>query len=106
MNRRELLSWLAGSISSPLLTACRKAQPLSGSIVGASVDIGHLLRAGTIPQPRSRREIPIVIAGGGIAGLSAGWWLLRHGVHDFQIFELESETGGNSRYGRNSVSAY
>jgi phytoene dehydrogenase-like protein len=38
--------------------------------------------------------------------LSAGWKLAREGFHDFEILELENETGGNSRSGENAVSAY
>jgi phytoene dehydrogenase-like protein len=54
----------------------------------------------------STRSVPIVIVGGGIAGLSAAWALQRHGYTDFEILELEDEVGGNSRSGRNAVSAY
>jgi glycine/D-amino acid oxidase-like deaminating enzyme len=48
----------------------------------------------------------VVIVGAGIAGLAAGWKLARSGFADFLLVELESEAGGNSRAGRNAVSAY
>jgi glycine/D-amino acid oxidase-like deaminating enzyme len=47
-----------------------------------------------------------VIVGGGIAGLSAAWWMMRNGFRDFVVLELEDEAGGNSRGGRNDVSAF
>ena len=50
--------------------------------------------------------MPVVIVGGGVAGLSAGWKLAREGFHDFEILELENEAGGNARSGENAVSAY
>ncbi|MBI3683342.1 MAG: FAD-dependent oxidoreductase [Acidobacteria bacterium] len=46
------------------------------------------------------------MVGGGIAGLSAGWRLAKHGFRDFIIVEMEQRAGGNSRWGENEVSAY
>src|SRR5690606_8202905 len=68
--------------------------------------VGHLLRDGKLPAPSAEEERETVIVGGGIAGLSAAWWLGRAGYRDFTLLELEPETGGNSRGGRNPVSAY
>jgi hypothetical protein len=50
--------------------------------------------------------VPVVIVGGGVAGLSAAWKLDKSGFHDFALLELEPETGGNARWGQNEVSAY
>ncbi|HEU0005677.1 MAG TPA: NAD(P)-binding protein [Terriglobia bacterium] len=50
--------------------------------------------------------MPVVIVGGGMAGLSAGWKLKKAGFHEFEILELEPECGGNSRFGENQVTAY
>jgi len=57
-------------------------------------------------MPERERRVPVVIVGGGVAGLSAGWYLARNGFKDFEILDLESEAGGNSRSGENTVSAY
>ena len=38
--------------------------------------------------------------------MSAGWKLAKSGFGDFLMVELESEVGGNSRAGRNELSAY
>lgn len=103
ITRRTLLLLGAG-----LITGCgrRSKLPITGSFVGTSHEIGHLLRGGSIPAASRERRVPVVIVGAGIAGLSAGWKLAREGFHDFEILELENETGGNSRSGANSVSAY
>src|SRR5262245_34852649 len=104
MNRRDLLLLAAG-----LVAGCRggkPARPITGSFVGASFDIGHLLRGGTIPAPSNSRRVGVAIIGGGVAGLSAGWRFARKGFSDFEILELEPETGGNARCGENHVTAY
>lgn len=46
------------------------------------------------------------MVGGGVAGLAAGWTLADAGLDDFALLELEDETGGNARGGRNAVSQY
>jgi len=79
---------------------------ISGAIVGASHQTGHRLREGGFPVPQQTREVPVLIVGGGIAGLSAGWKLAKSDFDDFALLELESEAGGNARWGQNQVSAY
>ncbi len=102
LSRREFLGiGLAG------LTR-KSAPPLPrGDFVFESQGTGHALRDATLAaSTRTPRGAPIVIVGGGIAGLSAAWRLQRRGFTDFVLIELEREVGGNSRSGRNDVSAY
>lgn len=78
-------------------------------MLGPSRDLGHKIRNREISlvrtsEPAERKKV--VIVGGGIAGLSAGWWLQKQGIADFVILELEKEPGGNSAAGKNGVSAY
>lgn len=71
--------------------------------------LGHRLRDGTVPAETPAgavEDVPVLVVGGGIAGLSAGWWLSRNGFDDYLLLELEDRTGGNSMSGENAVSAY
>ncbi len=103
ITRRELLLAGAGLVASCGRGAKRR---ITGSFAGASHETGHLLRGGYIPAPSVERRVPVIIVGGGISGLSAGWKLKREGFHDFEIIELENEAGGHSRSGENRVSPY
>ena len=91
-----------------LLGLGRKSGPrITGGWVNESAAIGHRLRDGApMPAPRRTVRVPVVIVGGGIAGLSAAWQLDRRGFRDFVLLELERETGGNARGGENAVSRY
>jgi hypothetical protein len=73
---------------------------------GADLARGHRLRDGGFPEPSREERADIVIAGGGIAGLAAGWTLAEAGFRDFRLLELEDATGGNARSGSNAVSRY
>ena len=116
LTRRDLLR-LGPSVAAALAVGCRSRTGrfvdreidtgrIAGSIVGASHEVGHRLRAGGLPEPQEIRDVPVVIIGAGIAGLSAGWKLAKSGFRDFEILELETDAGGNSRWGANEVSAY
>ena len=113
MNRRRFLCSLtavAGATSGAYAWRrldSPKTPPLpEGEILGASNVLGHRLRTGQIPEPDETLKTPVIIVGGGIAGLSAGWKLQQAGFTDFAILELESEVGGNARSGKNAVTAY
>ncbi len=68
---------------------------------------GHRLRDNASLGPvRERRRLPLVIVGGGMAGLSAAWWCEKHGFRDYLLLESGDEAGGNARAGRNDVSGY
>lgn len=108
MTRRGALAGglaLSGSLA---LGGCGSSSaPLAGALGGADFERGHRLRDGRFPAPEgAERKVDILIAGGGVAGLSAGWALAEAGFDDFALLELEGETGGNARSGKNKVSAY
>ena len=113
MNRRQFLCSLTavagatGGVYAWRRLDSPKMPPLpEGEILGASNVLGHRLRTGQIPEPGETLKTPVIIVGGGIAGLSAGWKLQQAGFTDFAILELESEVGGNARSGKNVVTAY
>ena len=91
-----------------LLGLSRKTdRPITGSFVNDSFPLGHRLRdRSPFPTPKRQVKIPIVIVGGGMAGLSAAWYLDKRGLRDFVLLEMESRTGGNSRWGENEISRF
>ena len=106
MRRRE---FLAAASAAATLAACgsKTSPPLPpGVLSGASHALGHRLTSADFPAPGETRRTTVAIIGGGIGGLSAAWKLARSGCDDFLLLEMESEAGGNSRAGRNEVSAH
>jgi hypothetical protein len=109
-DRRTLLGLGAAAVAAGgggLAYALGHAAPLpEGTLAGADMARGHRLRDGNFPAPSRFEEVDLVIAGGGIAGLSAGWRMADAGFDSFRLLELEDSVGGNARSGRNAVSAY
>lgn len=82
-------------------------RPIAGSFVNESFDLGHKLRdRANFPAPTQVVKVPVVIVGGGIAGLSSAWRLHKKGFTDFVLLEMNDQAGGNSRWGENEVTAY
>ena len=79
-SRRELLATFLGLPA--LLAGCADKQTPElpeGKLIGPSVDLGHRLRDGWRPEPQTWQDVPIVIVGGGVAGLASAWRLTRAG---------------------------
>src|SRR6185295_2464684 len=108
--RREVLAAFLGVPAA--LAACNSRDARSplppGEIVGASDVIGHRIRDGLsiTPSQDHWERTGVVIVGGGIAGLSAAWRLLKAGFDDFVLIELEPAPGGTARSGVSSLIAY
>jgi hypothetical protein len=109
-DRRTLLGLGAGAVAvagGGLAVALEREAPLPpGALGGADLARGHRLRDGGFPAPSRFDEVDLLIAGGGVAGLSAGWRLQDAGFTRFRLLELEDQVGGNARSGRNAISAY
>ena len=81
--------------------------PIEGSFINDSFQLGHLLRdRKPFPAVTRKEKFVVIIVGGGMAGLSAAWYLDKHGFRDFVLLEMNQQPGGNSRWGENEVSAY
>lgn len=80
---------------------------IEGGFVNDSHEIGHRLRDHMEDGAPARRiRVPLIIVGGGVAGLSAAWRLAKRGFRDFLLLEMEPEAGGNSRWGSNEITAF
>ncbi len=104
-SRREFLA----TVGAAALAGCAPAGkvPLPpGELLGMNVGLGHRLRDGKLPAPDLTRQTGVLIVGAGISGLSAAWWLARHGYQDFTVLDMENEPGGNSRGGQSPIVAY
>ena len=80
LSRRDCLKTL---LALPLaaLPGCSRPLPFTGEITGASMTAGHRLRdaRAAVPADIPAEDIEVVIVGGGLSGLAAGWRLLRAG---------------------------
>lgn len=106
--RRDLLSSVLG-VGALAFAGCDSlaskwsgALPFSGSILSPNREIGHRLRVASgerliSTSGNTARQARCVIVGGGVAGLAAGHELLKSGIEDFLILELESSPGGTSK---------
>ncbi len=106
MFRRDLLRAFLG-VPAALAAGCGRAPALPpGEIVGAAVGPGHRLRDTPPPTPSAWESVPVVIVGGGVAGLSAAWRLARAGFDRFVLLEIEPAPGGTARAGTGGVVPY
>lgn len=108
--RREVLAAFLGVPAA--LAACdstQKTPPLpDGELVGASDLLGHRIRdrINIDLSPDRSERVDLVIVGGGIAGLSAAWRLLKAGIDNFAVLELENAPGGTARSGTSPIVPY
>ncbi|TGK28066.1 NAD(P)/FAD-dependent oxidoreductase [Leptospira gomenensis] len=85
---------------------------ISGKIIGPDPEIGHRIRSNKnrdsylASGSENSETIDVLILGAGVSGLSTGYYLRRFGFSNFKILELESESGGNSKSGKNEVGSY
>ncbi len=109
MNRRNFIKTGALLLSIPLIKGCKTPEKNllnAVRISGANFKRGHEYNKLRLPEPETTAHIPVLIVGGGVAGLSAARWLLKSGFKDFTLVELEDHLGGNSRSSENTISPY
>ena len=68
--------------------------------------LGHALRDNALPpQAKSEHRCDILILGGGAAGLSALWYLAKHGRRDILLAEGFERNGNNAAYRHQNLAA-
>ncbi|MBL7836080.1 MAG: NAD(P)-binding protein [Bacteroidetes bacterium] len=68
--------------------------------------IGHKMRDGIVVVPTDVVEVPLLIVGAGVAGMTAAMHLSKSGYNDYTILELGENFGGNATAGANETGAY
>jgi predicted NAD/FAD-dependent oxidoreductase len=101
VNRRSFLS-------AALIGLTSKAERyIDGSYVNEAFPLGHRLHdRQAFPRAAETEHMPVVIVGGGIAGLSAAWRLHKKGFQDFVLLEMDAHVGGNARWGENAITRF
>jgi glycine/D-amino acid oxidase-like deaminating enzyme len=96
------------AFSASLIGLGRKSERrIEGGFVEDGMTAGHRVRDGAIlPSAVETIAVPVVIVGGGMAGLSAAWRLEKRGFRDFVLLELQPQPGGNARWGENSITPF
>ena len=107
--RREILTAFLGLPFA--LLACKsnsENKEVAGEIVGANVDVGHILRENRNAEvPVNNWEtVKVAIIGGGAAGLSAAWKFQKQNFNNFVLLELEDKIGGTAQSGTSNIVAY
>ncbi len=107
--RREILTAFLGLPFA--LSACRSSsenKEIDGEIVGANVNVGHILRENkNVEVPANNWEnVKVAIIGGGAAGLSAAWKFQANNFNNFVLLELEKKIGGTARSGTSDLVNY
>ncbi len=104
MDRRKFVGLGSAALVGLSLKGERK---IEGSFVNESFAIGHLLRdRASFSAPRRVEKVPVIIIGGGIAGLSAAWRLQKRNFNEFLLLEMNPQAGGNARWGENEIAAF
>ena len=108
MNRRRSLTLMAAAAAYAQLVRCGAGAGRSFPIKvnGASAERGHLLRTAVVGEPDRTVDVPVLIVGAGISGLSAARALAQQGMTDFLVLDLEGSAGGNARGGSNAAGAF
>ena len=100
MQRRSALALIGSCVLSGASCNQSAIDSIDGGFSGTTPERGHLLREAWAEKPPDiTRTVHTLIAGGGIAGLSAARALRLDGHDDFALLELEDHAGGNSRGG-------
>ena len=106
-SRRTFLGTLAACIAS-----CKKNNKPTFEWLPPTAEVGHLLNSQNPRQAphwkndRTTHDLDTLIVGGGISGLSTAHHLLKRGVSDLLVVELEKKPGGNAASGYSKITQH
>lgn len=104
LSRREVLTAFLGASAAAACARIPEAHDYPGALLGPSMEAGHRLRdRAALPPPTRTEEVPVVIVGGGISGLTCAWRLQKLGVAGALVLELEDRAGGTAVSGHTGV---
>jgi phytoene dehydrogenase-like protein len=113
LTRRQVLGHSLAGLAAGAIASCdsratgaRRARAIPGRLLDSGSALGHRLRDQALPAPTLQRDARVVVAGAGIAGLSACGALAKQGVRDVLLLDTLDAAGGNSSFGSNAISAY
>jgi protoporphyrinogen oxidase len=108
MNRRRSLQLMAAAAAYAQLVRCGigKGRSFPIKVNGSNAERGHLLRTAAVDEPGRTVDVPVLIVGAGISGLSAARALAQQGMTDFLVLDLEGMAGGHARGGANAAGAF
>ncbi len=90
-----------------VLISCKdKVIEIVLKLTGTNHILGHRLWLKNFPKPTKEIQIPYLIIGAGVTGLSAARQFMKKGIEDFLVLELENKLGGNSANGQNQYSKF
>jgi hypothetical protein len=106
--RRNFIKGIGASLLLiPFLQFCSdKIAILMIRLSGTNHLLGHRLWIKDFPKPTAQIQIPYLIVGGGISGLSAARQFHKKGISDFLLLEMADHLGGNSSNSQNKYSKY
>ncbi|MDL2337711.1 MAG: FAD-dependent oxidoreductase [Pseudomonadota bacterium] len=102
MSRRHAIT----SIAALPLAGCWRGDTVravnyTGGWIGAQHERGHQLRdrpaGASMAAPALQGRASVLVIGAGVAGLACARALMRAGIDDVRVFDLEDTAGGNSR---------
>jgi hypothetical protein len=108
MKRREFLAAGAAASAGIVAGAAALSRPaLGGTLARPGMKLGHALRDGRTGSTKPIAEkVSVLIVGGGVAGLSAAYYLSKAGLRDHLLLEMEDSVGGNAAWGENRITRY
>ena len=107
MQRRDFLKCCGAACLGMAAGVSTRSASLSGTLSRPGMQLGHALRAGNFKgSAQMLKKTPVLIVGGGVAGLSAAYYLSKAGFHDYLLLEMAENIGGNTVGGKNQHTSY